>query len=99
MEVTTLESNALPFNFTRKGTLRPYNSVQVYNSVNCQKHLILMSRERNNKTTKVAESKLVLGAEFLSTLFSLDLFLVFTAVVFVLHCIRILELNCFTLNI
>ena len=58
MEITTLESNALPFHFAWKVTLRPYNSVQVYNSVNCQKHLTLMSR--NCKTKKVAENKLVL---------------------------------------
>ena len=32
-----------------------------------------MSRERNSKTIKVAESKLVLGAEFLFTTFSFDL--------------------------
>ena len=36
MEVTTFESNALPFHFVRKGTLRPNNSVQAYNSVDCQ---------------------------------------------------------------
>ena len=82
MDVTTLESNALPFHFAWKGTLRPYNSVQAYNSVDCQKHLTLMSRERNSKTTKVAESKLVLGTEFLPTAFSFDLFLVLTVQVF-----------------
>ena len=82
MEVTTLESNALPFHFAWKGTLRPYNSVQAYNSVDCQKHLTLMSRERNSKTTKVAENKLVLGTEHLSTAFSFDLFLVLTVDVF-----------------
>ena len=41
-----------------------------------------MSRKRNSKTTKVAESKLVLGAKFLSTTFSFDLFLVLTVEVF-----------------
>ena len=41
-----------------------------------------MSRGRNSKTTKVAESNLVLGAEFLSTTFSFDLFLVLTVEVF-----------------
>ena len=82
MKVTTLESNALPFHFAWKATLRPYNSVQAYNSVDCQKHLILMSRGRNSKTTKVAESNLVLGAEFLSTTFSFDLLLVLTIEVF-----------------
>ena len=39
-----------------------------------------MSRRRNSKTTKVGETKLVLGAEFLSTTFSFDL--VLTAQVF-----------------
>ena len=39
-----------------------------------------MSRGRNSKTTKVAESKLDLDAEFLSTTFSFDL--VLTAQVF-----------------
>ena len=34
-----------------------------------------MSRGRKGKTTKVAEGKLVLGAEFLFTTFSLDLVL------------------------
>ena len=61
MKVTTLDSNAFSFHFARKSTLRPYNSVHAYNSVDCQKHLTLMSRERNSKTTKIAESKLVLG--------------------------------------
>ena len=64
MEVKMLESNALPFHFARKGTLRPYNSVQAYNSVSCQKYLILMSRGRNSKSNKVA--KLVLDANVLS---------------------------------
>ena len=82
MEVTTLESNASPFHFAWKDTLRPYNSVQTYNAGDCQNHLILMSRERNSKTTKVAERKLVLGAEFLSTPLSFGLFLVLTAEVF-----------------
>ena len=82
MEVTTLESNALPFYFAWKGTPRPYNPAQGYNSVDCQKHLILVCRGRNSKTTKVAESMLVLGAEFLSTAFSFDLFLVLTVAVF-----------------
>ena len=82
VEVTTLESNALPLHFAWKGTLKHYSSVQAYNSVDCQKHLILMSRERNSKTPKVAESKLVLGAEFLSTAFNFDLFLVLTVEVF-----------------
>ena len=82
MKVTTLESNALPFHFAWKGTLRPYNSVHAYNSVDCQKHLTLMSWERNSKTTKVAESRLVLGTEFLSIAFSFDLFLVLTVEVF-----------------
>ena len=69
MEITTLESNALPFHFA-------CNSVQVYNSVNCLKHLTLMSR--NCKTKKVEENKLVLGAEFLSITFTFDLLLVLT---------------------
>ena len=54
MEVTMLESNALPFLFAWKGTVRPNNSPQAYNSVECRKYLILMSRERNGKATKVA---------------------------------------------
>ena len=62
-EVTRLESNALPFHCAWKGTLRPNNSAQAYNLIECQKHLILMSRGRNSKATKVAESNLVLGAE------------------------------------
>ena len=68
-----LQSNALPFHFARKGTLRPNNSAQAYNSVEFQRHLILMSRGRNSKTTKVAESNLVLGAEFLFKTFGFDL--------------------------
>ena len=36
MEVTMLESNALPLHFAWKGILRPNNSVQAYNSVDCQ---------------------------------------------------------------
>ena len=55
-----------------------------------------MSRGRNERTTKVAESKLVLSAEFLLTTFSFDL--VLNAHVFVLHSIKVLELNCFTLK-
>ena len=39
-----------------------------------------MSRGRNGKTTKIAKSKLVLGADFLFTTFSFDL--VLTAYVF-----------------
>ena len=66
--------------FILKGTLRRNNSVQVYDSVEWQKHLILTSRERNGKCTKVAEGKLVLGAEFLFATFSFDL--VLTAHVF-----------------
>ena len=75
MEVTTLESNALPFLFAWKGTLRPNNSAQAYNLVECQEHLILMSRGRNSKTTEVAESKFVLGAKFLFTTLSFNLLL------------------------
>ena len=41
-----------------------------------------MSRGRNSKTTKVPQSNLVLGAEFLSATFSFDLFLVLTVEVF-----------------
>ena len=63
----------ITLSFYLKGTLRPNNSVQVYDSIEWQKHLILISRRRNDKTTKLAESKLVLGAEFLFTTFSFDL--------------------------
>ena len=44
------------------------------------------SREKG-KTTKVAESSLVLGTEFLFTAFTFDCF-----------GIKVLELNCFTLK-
>ena len=44
----------ITLSFCLKGTLRPNNSVQVYDSVEWQKHLILMSRGRNGKTTKVS---------------------------------------------
>ena len=81
MKVTTLESN-IALSFCLKATLRPYNSIQAYNSVDYQKYLILMSRGRNSKTTKVAESNLVLGAKFLSTTFSFDSLLVLTVEVF-----------------
>ena len=75
MEVTMLESN-----FCLKGTLIPNNSVQVYDSVEWQKHLILMNWRTNDKITKVAERKLVLGVDFLFTTFSFNL--VLTARVF-----------------
>ena len=51
------------------------------------------SREKS-KTTKIAESKLVLGAEFLFTTFSFDL--VLTAHVFCVVLLKDLDLNCFT---
>ena len=82
MKVITLESNSLPVHFAWKATLRPYNSVQAYNSVDCQKHLILMSWERNSKTTTVPESNLVLVAKFLSTTLGFDLLFVLTVEVF-----------------
>ena len=63
------------FSFAWKGTLRPNNSVQAYDLVDCQMQLIVMSQGKNGKITKVTESKLVLGAEFLFTTFSLDLVL------------------------
>ena len=63
------------FSFSWNGTLRPNNSVQAYNLVDCQMQLIVMSQGKNGKITKVTESKLVLGAEFLFTTFSLDLVL------------------------
>ena len=47
--------------------------------------LILMSQGRNGKTTKVAESKLVLGAEFLFTTFSFDLVLTVQVLCVALH--------------
>ena len=75
MEVTVLLWILTYFHFAGKGTLRLNNSVQAYNSVDCQMQLILVSRGRNGKTTKVADSELVLGAEFLSTTFSFDLVL------------------------
>ena len=74
-KVTTLESNALPFHFAWKGTLRPNNSAQAYNSIKCRKNLILMSRGKNSKSTKVAESMLALGAELLFKIFRFDLVL------------------------
>ena len=92
MEVKTLESNALRFHFAWKGTLRPNNPVQAYDSVRWQKYLILMSWVRNGKNTKVAESKIILGAEFLCTTFIFDL------VCNVLYYIKVLELNRFTLK-
>ena len=70
----------ITLSFYLKGTLRPNDSVQVYDSVEWQKHLIWMSRGRKAKTTKGAESKLVLGAEFFFTTLSFDL--VLTAHVF-----------------
>ena len=39
----------ITLSFCLKGTLRPNNSVQVYDSVEWQKHLILMSRGRKAK--------------------------------------------------
>ena len=92
MEVKTLESNALRFHFAWKGTLRPNNPVPAYDSVGWQKYLILMSWVRNGKNTKVAESKIILGAEFLFATFIFDL------VCNVLYCIKVLELNRFTLK-
>ena len=53
------------------------------------------SREKG-KTIKDAESKLVLGAEFLFTTFTFEL--VLTAHVFCVGCIKVSELNCFTLK-
>ena len=44
-----------------------------------------MSRGRNSKTNKVAESKLVLGAEFLSTTFNFDLVLIIEVFCIALH--------------
>ena len=61
MEVKALLCIMTYFHFAWKGTLRPNNSVQAYNSADCQKQLILMSQEGNDKTTKVAENKLVLS--------------------------------------
>ena len=62
----------ITLSFCLKGYSETYNSVQAYNSVDCQKYSILMSPGRNSKTNKAAESKLVLGAEFLSITFSFD---------------------------
>ena len=75
MKVTPLLCILPYFNFAWNGTLRPNNSVQACNLVDYQMQLILMSRGRNRITTKVAESKSVLGAEFLFTTFSFDLVL------------------------
>ena len=75
MEVTAILCILTYFHFAWKGTLRPNNSVQVYNLVDCQMQLIVMSQGKNGKITKVTESKLLLGAEFLFTTFSLDLVL------------------------
>ena len=70
----------ITLSFCLKGTLRPNNSVQVYDSVEWQKHLIFYGSREKGKITKVAESKLVLDAEFLFTTFTL--YLVLTAHVF-----------------
>ena len=43
MRVTALLCILTYFHFTGKGTVRPNNSVQAYNSVDCQMQLILMS--------------------------------------------------------
>ena len=56
-----------------------------------------MSRGRNGKTTKVAESKLVLGAEFLFTTFSFDL--VLTAQVFCVGLHQSFRIELFHLEI
>ena len=85
MEVTVLLWILTYFHFAGKGTLRLNNSVQAYNSVDCQMQLILVSRERNGKTTKVADSELVLGAEFLFTTFSFDLVLTVKVFCVALH--------------
>ena len=63
------------FYFAWNGTLRPNNSVQARNLVDYQMQLIVMSQGRKRITTKVAESKSVLGAKFLFTTFSFDLVL------------------------
>ena len=91
MEEQTLESNALPFHFCI------FNSVQVYDIVERKMHLILMSRGRNGKTTKVTESNLVLCAEFLLTTFSFDLAL--TAHVFCVALHQSFEIRLFHLEI
>ena len=43
----------ITLSFCLKGTLRPNNSVQVYDSVEWQKHLILMSQGRKAKLPKL----------------------------------------------
>ena len=75
MEVTALLCVFTCFHFAWTGTLSPNNSVQAYNSVDCQVQLTLMFRGRNSKTNKVAERKLVLVAEFLFTTSSFGLIL------------------------
>ena len=56
-----------------------------------------MSRGRNGKTTKIAESKLVLVAEFLFTKFSFDL--VLTAHVFCVALYKSIGIELFHLEI
>ena len=83
--------------FCFKGTLRPNNSVQVYDSIEWQKHLIIISRGRKAKLPKLLKvGAELLSAELLFTTFTFDL--VLTATYFVLHYIKGFELNCFTLK-
>ena len=74
MEVTALLC-ILPYFILLEMVLRPNNSVQARNLVDYQMQLIVMSQGRKRITTKVAESKSVLGAKFLFTTFSFDLVL------------------------